>query len=94
MVIRVEIPGIGGAFLILSNFKELSFCGPCVPYFINKYQDLQIFVQPSKNKHLYFYFKEYLSKSLLFITKLYDSFMQRLYKKLKLNFEKKTFLLV
>ena len=29
------MPGIGGGFRILSDFRELSFCGPCGPCFNN-----------------------------------------------------------
>ncbi len=29
MVVGVKMPGIGEGFLILSDFGELSFCGPC-----------------------------------------------------------------
>ncbi len=30
IVAGVKMPGIGGEFWILSDFRELSFCGPCV----------------------------------------------------------------
>ncbi len=33
MVAGVKMPSINGRFLNLSDFRELSFCGPCGPYF-------------------------------------------------------------
>ncbi len=38
MVSGVKLPGIGGEFKILSDFRELSFCGPfgsCFVYMIS-----------------------------------------------------------
>ncbi len=35
MVVVVKIPGIGGAFRILSEFRELSLCGPFGPCFMS-----------------------------------------------------------
>ncbi len=33
MVAGVKMPGIGGVFGILNDFRELSCCGPCGPFF-------------------------------------------------------------
>ncbi len=38
MVAGVKMPGIGGEFYMISDFKELSFCGPC----ILKYSSLSV----------------------------------------------------
>ena len=31
IVVGVKMPGIGGGFVIVSDLRELSFCGPCGP---------------------------------------------------------------
>ena len=36
MVAGVNLHGIGGGFLTLSNIIDLGFCGPCGPCFKNK----------------------------------------------------------
>ena len=30
MVAGVKVPGIGGEFSVLGDFRELNFCGPCL----------------------------------------------------------------
>ena len=34
MVAVVKISGIGGEFWILGDYRELSLCGPCGPWFV------------------------------------------------------------
>ncbi len=34
MVAGVRMPGISGRGVILSDFRELSLCGPCEPFFV------------------------------------------------------------
>ena len=37
VVAGVKIPCIDGFFLVISYSRELSFCGPCGPYFCSNY---------------------------------------------------------
>ena len=38
MVVEGKMPGIGEEFLILSDIRELSTCGPCGPCFVYQYE--------------------------------------------------------
>ncbi len=38
MAAEVKIPCIGEEFLILSDLRELSTCGPCGPCFVYQYE--------------------------------------------------------
>ncbi len=45
MVAGMKMPGIGArVFCILSDFRELSFCGPCGPCYIKKNLDIVDFI--------------------------------------------------